>query len=157
MTKHKAPDDTRQINDTGLYKSLPGISKVYTHTPIVWGLNFTWGEATKGLTRIPPDLKTVNNIIRVAKKLQEVRDFYNRPISITSWYRPPAVNKAVGGVSNSRHLTGDGVDFIVHGVPPLKVARDIDKLWGSFGGVGRSPRFTHVDGRGYAVRWVYGQ
>lgn len=149
------PRDFQQINDSGIWTRLPGITKVYSRTPIVYGLNFTWGEATKGLTRIPPDLKVVQNIIRVARKLQEVRDFYGKPITITSWYRPPAVNKSVGGVSNSRHLVGDGVDFIVHGVHPLTVYKDINTLWGNFGGLGKSANFTHADGRGKAVRWKY--
>ena len=152
---HPLPRDFQAVNDTGIWRQLPGITKVYSQTPIVQGLNFTWGEATKGLTRIPPDLKVVQNIIRVARKLQEVRDFYGKPITVNSWYRPPAVNKSVGGVSNSRHLVGDGVDFVVHGVHPLKVYTDINALWGNFGGIGKSGIFTHVDGRGSAVRWKY--
>lgn len=39
------------------------------------------------------------------------RTWYNRPINITSGYRPPDYNKAVGGSSNSSHLKALAIDF----------------------------------------------
>ncbi|NJO96430.1 MAG: hypothetical protein HC775_06900 [Hyellaceae cyanobacterium CSU_1_1] len=35
----------------------------------------------------------------------------NRPIYINSWYRPPSINKSVGGKQYSRHQFGDAVDL----------------------------------------------
>ena len=44
---------------------------------------------------------------------------YEQPIIINSGYRSPAVNKAVGGVATSNHLTGCAVDIRVLGMEQL--------------------------------------
>ena len=43
--------------------------------------------------------------------LQPIRDAWNSPIVVTSGYRSEAVNKAVGGVSNSQHRLGEAADI----------------------------------------------
>lgn len=43
--------------------------------------------------------------------LEAFRVWYNRPINITSCYRPAAYNAAVGGSKNSAHLRACAVDF----------------------------------------------
>ena len=43
----------------------------------------------------------------------------NDPIIINSGYRSEAVNKMVGGVSGSNHLTGCAVDIHVYGIEQL--------------------------------------
>ena len=43
-------------------------------------------------------------------------DFEEEPIIISSGYRSPAVNKAVGGVATSNHLTGCAADIRVAGI-----------------------------------------
>lgn len=43
--------------------------------------------------------------------LERFRVWYNRPINVTSGYRPPAYNKKIGGSSNSSHLFSGAVDF----------------------------------------------
>ena len=47
--------------------------------------------------------------------LQSVRNTIARALLISSGYRNRVLNKAVGGVSNSRHLDGDAVDIRVSG------------------------------------------
>lgn len=47
--------------------------------------------------------------------LQPIRDCVG-PMVITSGYRPKKLNDAVGGATNSAHLTGSAADFIVPGV-----------------------------------------
>lgn len=42
-----------------------------------------------------------------------IREYVGRPVIITSGYRCERLNKAVGGVNNSQHLTGQAADFIV--------------------------------------------
>ena len=78
----------------------------------------------------------IENMKRVCSWLEMLRDEYNRryslpltpsegkgnceqPIVINSGYRSPQVNKAVGGVATSNHLTGCAVDIRVLGMEQL--------------------------------------
>ena len=67
-----------------------------------------------------PSRVNIENLKRVCGWLEMLRDEYNRrygegnaPLIINSGYRSPAVNKAVGGVATSNHLTGCAVDIRV--------------------------------------------
>lgn len=51
----------------------------------------------------------------LVRAAQKVRDYFGVPVTVSSGLRCPAHNRAVGGVSNSRHLTGKAVDFCVRG------------------------------------------
>jgi zinc D-Ala-D-Ala carboxypeptidase len=64
------------------------------------------------------------NITRLAQGMEEVRALLGKPITITSGYRSPEVNKAVGSRPTSQHTTGNACDFIcpVYGDPAKIVA-----------------------------------
>ena len=47
----------------------------------------------------------------VATILDPLRERYGKPINVNSGYRCQALNKAVGGVRNSQHLTGEAADI----------------------------------------------
>lgn len=51
------------------------------------------------------------NISFLRDVLNEVREFVNEPIIVTSWYRGVEHNKRVGGASKSHHLTGGAADI----------------------------------------------
>ena len=60
----------------------------------------------------------IKNLQRVCAWLEELRREWNErygdgddPIIINSGYRSPAVNKAVGGVATSNHLSGCAADI----------------------------------------------
>ncbi|MEB3288699.1 MAG: D-Ala-D-Ala carboxypeptidase family metallohydrolase [Leptolyngbya sp.] len=149
--------------DPGQAMRFPGFSAIYyTNHPILWKTasggpgNFTWGEATHNGTRIPESAQVVYGIVRIAQAMEEVRAIYGRPITVNSWYRPRAINAAVGGASQSRHLQGDAVDFNVSGIHPHDVYKRLDDWWGSRGGLASATSFTHLDTRGYRARWAYG-
>ena len=60
--------------------------------------------------RIPKEvLPNVNNLIE--KVLDPLREWYGQPIYVNSGYRCKELNKAVGGVDNSYHLTGCAADI----------------------------------------------
>jgi Peptidase M15 len=137
---------------------LPGYeSRFYLDAPILPGGHFTWGEATHGGTRIPESFDIVNGIGTIARAMEEVKAIYGgKTIYVNSWYRDPATNRAIGGASQSRHLSGDAVDFVVDGVHPYDVFDRLDSWWGDQGGLASASCFVHLDARGYFARWNYG-
>lgn len=61
----------------------------------------------------------VRNInLLVDNVLDPVRDMVCNPIIITSGYRSSRVNKLVGGVANSQHMSGCAADFHIQGFTP---------------------------------------
>ena len=156
--KNNQPKDDQPNDNKGRLIKIPGkTNNVGTLEKIVPGGNFTWGEATAGGSRIPVHAGITRNIIEIAEYMEEVRErLGNKPIRITSWYRPPHINRAIGGASQSRHLTGDAVDFWHSTLAPKDVYAKLNPWWGSKGGLAFKHRaFTHIDGRGYKARWRY--
>ena len=116
--------------------------------------SFIWAEATRGGSRMPPDQDTLEAMIRIAKLGQRARDRVARSFTVTSWYRDPVANAAVGGVSNSRHINGDAIDFYCDGLTGDEIYWILDPWWP--GGLGRYIKFPflcHIDARDYRARW----
>ncbi|NEP02240.1 MAG: DUF882 domain-containing protein [Symploca sp. SIO2E9] len=138
--------------------AIPGESDVHLFDPILGdNCHFNWAEATKGGTRLPENQKVVDNIKKITEGLEEIRELFGgKSITITSFYRPPHINRQVGGARNSRHIQGDAVDFVIKGIPPKEAHRRLEPWWGNRGGIASASVFTHVDCRGYKARWSYG-
>lgn len=154
----KAPtDEPTKPKDTSLKVFLPKVGWVGANESVQAGGNFSWGEFTKNLTRVPQTEKVVDAILKLAYYLEEVRSQFGNPtIVINSGYRPSSVNRAVGGASNSQHLYGAAADIVVSGIRPHEVYKRMNKTHGSKGGLGNGSSFTHVDLRGYRARFAYG-
>ena len=59
----------------------------------------------------------MRNIQFTAEKMEVVRRFLeNKPITVTSWYRPLKYNEEVSKAAQSPHLYGLAVDFQVQGM-----------------------------------------
>jgi len=59
-----------------------------------------------------PAPELLPRLILLAEMLERIRSTLNVPIIITSGYRSPAVNSAVGGVTSSAHTKGHAADFV---------------------------------------------
>jgi len=63
---------------------------------------------------------------QLAAALEELQALLGAPLTITSAYRSPQLNAAVGGVPHSRHALGLAADFVCPAFgPPLLVAQAI--------------------------------
>lgn len=104
----------------------------------------------------------VDTAAELAAFLERVRTrFGGKPVVISSGYRPPAVNRAVGGASASEHLydaPGVGaVDFYVKGADINAVQAWCDQEWPYSLGYGAPKGFVHLGIRAGRprVRWDY--
>ena len=89
---------------------------------ILLSKNFTLAELTasdtakaRGIKNEPGLQETVNLTALVHNVLQPLRTAMGEPIKIGSGFRCQQLNKAVGGVSNSQHLTGQAADLCIDG------------------------------------------
>lgn len=76
--------------------------------------NWTIAEMVKtncGLSNVPSMEQIINLHYGVIMILQPLRDFIGCPLICNSAFRSAEVNKAVGGVSNSQHLSGCAADI----------------------------------------------
>lgn len=129
---------------------------IQVYASIIPNGSFTWAEATHGGSRMPPDQDTVDAIVRIAKLAQQARDRIGRPFHVTSWYRPPDVNRSAGGASQSRHIVGDAIDFYCDGLTGDQLYWLLDPWWpGGLGRYSHLPYISHIDARDYRVRWVH--
>lgn len=83
--------------------------------------------------------------------LQNIRDYFDKPITINSAYRTPSHNAQVGGSAKSQHVLGKAADIVVQGITPLAVAQFAE--FTTAGGIGLYKSFTHVDTRSSRVCW----
>jgi hypothetical protein len=129
---------------------------IQIHATILPNGSFTWAEATQGGSRMPPNQATVDAIVRIARLAQQARDRIGRPFRVTSWYRPPEINRRVGGVSNSRHIVGDAIDFYCDGLTGNQLYWALDPWWpGGLGRYQKFPNLSHIDARNYRARWTH--
>ena len=99
---------------TGKTATLPIVGLVYENDMIVPGSHITWGEMTRGFSRLPmgtndfgsPE-QVVKNMVDLAKVFSKVRAKFGSPIAINSAYRPP--NLSIGA-AKSQHKFGRALD-----------------------------------------------
>lgn len=95
----------------------------------------------------------------LVRDLEMIRAVFDRPLRVTSAYRTPAHNAAVGGAPNSQHVQGQAVDFVVDGLDCRTVYGAVEALiWAKVieeGGLGLYSDHVHLDHRdGERARWV---
>lgn len=96
--------------------------------------NFTLEEMLRSQTAtrlniikqfIPPQ-SVIDNLTTLCKKvLQPLRDKIRKAVSVSSGYRSPKVNKAIGGATNNQHLKGQAADISAGGFTPEQLYQHI--------------------------------
>lgn len=81
--------------------------------------------ARKGIDNTP-DKAALENLTYTAQQLDRVRSLLGVPVLVSSGFRSPTVNTAVGGQPRSQHVTGQAVDFTAPSFgTPEQIARAI--------------------------------
>ena len=117
--------------------------------------HFSYAEAnSKDGVAIPRQMRA--RARNLAFRLEQLRhELGDIPIPITSWYRSPARNRAVGGAAKSKHMEAIAVDIPVEFVKRhLNFDQTADRIFRE-GGFGQYPAGArHVDVRGSRARWT---
>lgn len=106
------------------------MSDIHAENFHLWEFTESRTAARKGIDNSPDPthIRNLNALCRLF--LQPVRDRYSSPILITSGYRCPELNRAVGGVEDSLHKTGKAADFKVVGYEAKTVFSGVDLIEG---------------------------
>ena len=90
--------------------------------------HFTLAEMTKsqtalrlGLDNIPSQQEIKSLTTLCVEVLEPVRAEFERPVIISSGFRAPAVNAAIGSRSTSQHCKGEAADIEIPGVDNFAV------------------------------------
>lgn len=136
----------RADKDRGERVYIIGLGYRYLNNPIDGTRNFYWYEALRNGARMPDHAYQALNIVHVAKRLQAAKDgpLKGASMIITSWLRPAAINRSVGGSTLSTHVSGSGVDWYVPNLSESEVYRRLNAGW-EHGLAIRPGSFVHTD------------
>jgi hypothetical protein len=126
-----------------------------------------WSRVRGSVRNSAPPRSIWNNVVQTLVVLQRFRSEMGAPVRLTSTYRSPRYNRAVGGVSNSQHVQFRALDFICDRGTPRDWMQRLREYRGqtfnhpairSFefrGGIGLyvSSGFVHLDTRGSDADW----
>jgi len=59
--------------------------------------------------------------------LQPVREHFGAPVNVSSGFRSPRLNRAIGGSGSSQHCIGEAADFTVAGKSNLEVCKWMER------------------------------
>ena len=102
--------------------------------------HFTLAELTRssvaqarGLSNEPPP-ELLPRLILTAEMLERIRSTLDAPVIVTSGYRSPQVNIAVGGATSSDHTQGHAADIVAPAFgTPYDIARRLAPLVSTLG------------------------
>ncbi|RIV87512.1 D-Ala-D-Ala carboxypeptidase family metallohydrolase [Aurantiacibacter zhengii] len=98
--------------------------------------------ARRGIANSPGQLEVAALKLLCEKVLEPVRAHFGKPVVVSSGYRSPRLNTAIGGSTSSQHCQGEAADFTVPGESNLAVCQwmevnlNYDQLIYEFGETG---------------------
>lgn len=136
------------IDNPGLARAAVGMIADFTVPPVGQiSEHFTWKEflwsdtaaADDSISNVPAGPFVLENLKTLAAVMEKVRAICDdNPVTISSGYRSPETNAAVGGADNSAHLHGLACDFVIPGygdvtdivqaIQPAMIELGIDQL-----------------------------
>ncbi|MGA0207488.1 MAG: D-Ala-D-Ala carboxypeptidase family metallohydrolase [Ilumatobacteraceae bacterium] len=114
------------------------------------------GRERNGISNSLPPEDLWLNIVPTLWVVDQLRHYFDAPITLTSIYRSPEYNSAVGGASQSEHMRNAAIDLQVKNIEPKDVFNRLSAMRaaGTFaGGLGLYPTFVHIDTRGRNATW----
>lgn len=106
-----------------------------------------------GIKNMPSDEHIINLKILAENIFEPIRQNFRVPIRISSGYRSPALNRAIGGSQTSQHSIGEAIDIDMDGNPHgvtnkqifdyIKNSLNFDQLIWEFGS-NTNPDWVHV-------------
>jgi zinc D-Ala-D-Ala carboxypeptidase len=129
--------------------------------------NISYNEAVNSKTALKlginniPNAEQLNNMQNVAERVfQPIREHFNVPIYISSFFRSEALNKAIGGSKTSQHCKGEAMDLdadVFGGITNAQIFNyikdnlEFDQLIWEFG-TDKNPGWVHVSYSQYQSR-----
>jgi|TARA_X000001388_G_C2172287_1_gene100312 hypothetical protein len=96
--------------------------------------NFSLLELTKSQTAERfgidnnPDKEHIDNLQKLCDEiLQPIRDYFKKPVVISSGYRSPELSQKIGSSSRSQHCRGEAADLEIPGVSNKELADFINE------------------------------
>ena len=117
---------------------------------------FTLKELTKSATAAAhgidntPDRRCRENLETLVREvLDPIRERFGQPIVVTSGYRSPELNKAIGGAKNSQHTFGQAADI------RAKYRKDNKRLFDLIRASGKFDQLIWEKGDDNYPQWVH--
>lgn len=85
--------------------------------------------------------------------LEDVREWFKTPVSISGPNRCAAHNADQGGASKSQHVNAKAADIKVYGAEPYAVYKYLDYKYPNKYGIGLYYNRVHIDVRPERARW----
>lgn len=104
-----------------------------------------------GIPNVPSQYDVQNMQLLAEKVFEPLREFFDVPIYVSSFYRSKELNQAIGGSSRSQHCEGRAIDLddVYGGVTNAEIFQfianilDYDQLIWEFGN-DENPAWVHV-------------
>lgn len=124
----------------------------------------------RGIDNTPPQSATANLKALVENILDPLREMWGKPIKVNSGYRCPKLNAAVGGSSQSSHMSGCAADITTgtqktngellellmgSGLPYTKVIDEQQCSWIHITFIKGKPRRENIKAVRKNGKWIY--